>query len=262
MPGGLRHPGRLDRLQDAAILGPVGEQDDGGGHRLARLADVAGLAKRRAKHLHRDADPVADRRPRLGLEQRDRLAKNVAVRRRSNERLRLRAERDETDLEPARKPVEERAHRGDSRIEAGRLDVVCPHRARDVDEEHDRCVLVGLRQPHARLGQSRGRQREREHEEDERKGSAPDAMALRRDLREEIEVREGKRVLRTAAVREKREGDQHRDRQQGQQQQGGAEVHPVAHLTPTCSSACAERGRASLAKIWTSAWPLTIRERT
>ena len=68
MPADLREVRGLERLEDAAVLGPVGEEDDRAGHRLARLAHVARLAQRGLQHLHRDGDPVADRGARLGLE--------------------------------------------------------------------------------------------------------------------------------------------------------------------------------------------------
>ena len=69
------------------------------GDRLPGLAHVAGLLQRRVEHLHRGRDAVADRGPGLRLEQRDRLPERVAVGRGRDQRLRLGAERDESDLE-------------------------------------------------------------------------------------------------------------------------------------------------------------------
>ena len=49
-------------------------------------------------------------------------------------------------LNPRRQPLDEAAHRRDGCVEPGRLDVARAHRARDVDEEHDRRVVDADRQ--------------------------------------------------------------------------------------------------------------------
>ena len=194
-----------------------------------------------------DTDPVADRGPGLGLEQGDRLADLVAVGGRRDQRLGLGAERDEADPELLRQAVEERPHRVDRGVEPGRLDVVRAHRAGDVDEQHDRRVLVGLREPEPRMGDGPCGEDERQQEKGERHEPAPPAAAGGDDRGEHGEVREGDRVAGAAAVGDDREDDHERHREQQQQEKGRAERHQAAHLTPSCTSAPAAGGSASLA---------------
>ena len=153
-PGALRRaPPPASGCRIAAGLGAVGEQDDRGG----QLA--VGASRCTGHRLHGDlrgvAIPSPIAVPGVGVEQLQALSHDVAVGRRLDEDVGLAAEGDEADLVALRHAVEERAHRGLGGAEPRRLHVARAHRARDVDQQHDRRALrrhgdVRLRPRHAR----------------------------------------------------------------------------------------------------------------
>ena len=79
------------------------------------------------------------------------------------------------------------------------------------------------------------------------------------ELGEHVEVRERDRVARAAPVDTKGEHEQHRDGEQREQDEGGAEAHPVAHLTPTWTyGLSAARKRLARDDRRAGRFPLTI----
>ena len=96
-----------------------------------------------------------------------------------------------------------------------------------------------------------GREHEREREQRDGDEPLPAPAPRRNELGEDVQVREGDRVLRPPPVDDDGERDQQRDASRAADSQGEREVHPVAHLTPTCTCAWALAGSASLALIAT-----------
>jgi hypothetical protein len=189
--GVARERGALHRLQEAARLGPVREEEDRRDALLRRRrrpraerdrlpvavasTGAAAAAARLFRELDRERERVADRRAAVAGEEVDRVergAQELAVPRRRRRHLRVAGERDQADLEPLGDAVEERPDGLLRRGEPRRLDVLRLHRARDVDDEdHGRALPRHERLDLRPCERARGR-REREHRERRRQAGA------------------------------------------------------------------------------------------
>ena len=127
-------------------------------------------------NVDRKRKGVADRCPTRGEEDVcpvERLPNEPAVGRRRGCDLSFAGEHDESDAHASRDPLEERADRTLGRRKPRRLDVVRVHRARDVEHEHDRGLVVRDEGLHPRPRHGGAERRERDEKEDERDVAAP-----------------------------------------------------------------------------------------
>ncbi len=224
-PGLLRAVGPLERLQRAAGLRAVREEEDrdgrlglyrGGDHvgdglagRLRRSLD------RLLSELYRGGERVADRRAAEAGERPDvfePLEHQLVVGRRRGRHLGLPGERDQADTQALRRVLEERARRLLGGLEPRRLDVGRLHRARDVDDEDDSGLILQHRRAHVRAREREAERGEREQEEDRRDVPAPGAAG--HDPGEHVEVREPDRVAHPAALGEQPDPDRRGDCEQ------------------------------------------------
>ena len=197
---------------DASIRGAVGQQDNHGivlRLRAIRVGDVGELGDR-------NLDGGTDRRPPARPKRTQGIFHCPFVRRQRRDHLRLRVEDDETDLRVARQLVDQRAARGDRRLDPGGLHVARRHRSGDVDRQHDAGLTLG--DADARLGARHREQQAGDAGDEEDRGKvAPETGALSHHLVEQRQIGEAHRVGTTPLLARDVEADQEGDGQQPEQ---------------------------------------------
>ena len=245
--------GALERLEQAAGLMAVGEEEDRDGA-LLRVRDrrvrdrlrpvrVLGLDQVdcRGERVADRGSPVAG----VVAEAVEALADDVEVGRRRRGHLRVAGERDQRDPDVARHLLQEGTHRVLSCGQSRGLDVGRPHRARDVDHEDDGCAVGGDQGVAVRAGERDAERRERQQRECGR--DVPAQRAAAGDGGQDVHVRERHRVLRRPALEPEIDERRDRQQQQGQEQKRVSEAHlPPAQIAPT----------------WTIPWPRPARATT